>query len=195
MHKRASQLLRCGILVFVGAILSAGIVSAVEEELPLLNVGDEVYTNVTVTSATATDIYFNHSRGVGNAKLKQLSPELQERFHYDPAKAARKESQQSLENALYNQAARETKPSPKPQRTPNPQLPIATRSQTSNAQNNDGSVGGRRGPEIFVEKWITPQPDTNGKFVLLDFWAPWSFPSKKTIPPLNDFQKKFSKLK
>lgn len=50
----------------------------------------------------------------------------------------------------------------------------------------------QKAPELVVEKWLTPQPDTKGKFVLLDFWATWCPPCRKTIPELNDFQKKFS---
>jgi len=30
--------------------------------------GDEVYSNVTVTSVSVTDIYFTHANGIGNAK-------------------------------------------------------------------------------------------------------------------------------
>ena len=39
--------------------------------------GDNVYSNLTITSVTATDIYFTHSGGIGNAKLKNLEPEMQ----------------------------------------------------------------------------------------------------------------------
>ena len=37
---------------------------------------------------TATDIYFTHSRGFGNAKLKNLGAELQKKFHFNAGKAA-----------------------------------------------------------------------------------------------------------
>ena len=33
------------------------------EKLPVLNAGSEVYSNVTVTTVTATDIYFTYARG------------------------------------------------------------------------------------------------------------------------------------
>src|SRR2546422_7329748 len=69
--------------------------TAAEVKLPTLKVGEEVYTDVTVTSATVTDIYFSHSRGIGNAKLKNLDAELQKKFHFDPAKAEEKEQQQA----------------------------------------------------------------------------------------------------
>ena len=36
------------------------------EKLPGLNAGSEVYSNVTVTKVTATDIYFTHAGGMAN---------------------------------------------------------------------------------------------------------------------------------
>ncbi|MDP6353745.1 MAG: hypothetical protein QF473_01495 [Planctomycetota bacterium] len=32
---------------------------------------------------------------------------------------------------------------------------------------------GKKGPEIFVEDWITKKPDTKGKWVMLDIWETW----------------------
>ena len=38
---------------------------------------------------------------------------------------------------------------------------------------------------------LPEKPALEGKFVLIDFWAPWSLASRKVIPALNDLQKKF----
>jgi cytochrome c biogenesis protein CcmG, thiol:disulfide interchange protein DsbE len=54
------------------------------------------------------------------------------------------------------------------------------------------SVIGQKAPDFVVEKWLTTEPNTKGKFVLIDFWATWCPPCRKAIPELNGFQKKFA---
>ena len=57
-----------------------------DEQLSLLKVGSQTYSNVTVMKISATDVYFISGQGMGNAKLKDFDPELQKHFHYDPSK-------------------------------------------------------------------------------------------------------------
>ena len=50
----------------------------------------------------------------------------------------------------------------------------------------------RQAPELRVDKWLTDVPDTEGKFVLIDFWGPSCGPCRKSIPDLNKFSKQFA---
>src|SRR4029077_19875797 len=73
-------------------------------KLDTLKVGTSVYTNVTVLGANATDLYFSHSLGFANVKLKYLGADLQKRFDYNPKAAAAAERKQLEEDILYQSA-------------------------------------------------------------------------------------------
>jgi thiol-disulfide isomerase/thioredoxin len=163
-----------------------------DEKLPLLSVKGDVYSNVTVFKVTAADIYFTHARGIGNAKLKDLSPELQQLFHYDADKSQQAETQRTQASSEYFARVRENRPAP-----PNP--PGEAEQASSGADGDDfvvprlyaRSFRGQRAPAFVVEKWLTAQPDTAGKFVLIDFWATWCRPCRRSIPELNAFHAKY----
>ena len=90
-------------VLFLAAVLADGHRPAsADENLPSLKVGDMVYTNVTITKVTATDIFFTSSAGMGNAKLKNLDPVLQKHFHYDAAKAGELEKARAQANSQYH---------------------------------------------------------------------------------------------
>jgi hypothetical protein len=81
------------ICLIIGFLSVARSLSAAEK-LPVLEAGDDVYTNVTVTKVTATDVFFSYNGGLGNVKLKNLDPQWQKHFHYAPEKAGMVETQQ-----------------------------------------------------------------------------------------------------
>lgn len=134
------------------------------EKLAVLQAGNEVYSNVTVLNVSATDVYFTYDdgKGMGNAKLKSLSPELQKRFHYNPAKASAVEQEQARADVQYYSWVT-SQPTPRP--------PDETRT---------------RPPAVVPASNLTWSTDFNraldqaradGKMVLLDFtgsdWCPW----------------------
>jgi cytochrome c biogenesis protein CcmG, thiol:disulfide interchange protein DsbE len=169
-----------GWLAFIPAIRA-------EETLPVLRVGTEIYSNVTVTSVSATDIYFSHSRGMGNAKLKNLTPDLQKRFHFDPVKAGEAEKKQYESAAQFHEEWANRKPA------------VNTNAITGDSDDADivvpelyaKSFRGQRPPQIVVDTWLTPVPDFKDKFVLVEFWRSSAEPCIQAIPHLNDLYARF----
>jgi len=173
-----------GAVLFLIIVACAGLLRADEEKIATLRVGTEVYTNVTVSRVTATDIYFTHSRGMGNAKLKSLEPELQKKFHYDPAKAQASETVQTEAKALYTKSMKDAE-AIEADAAGNGSAEVMAHSIAAK------SYLGQPAPSLVAEKWLTPAPDTAGKFVLVTFWATWSKPCREAIPRLNEFGRKF----
>jgi thiol-disulfide isomerase/thioredoxin len=154
--------MRGGVLIVLSLI--AGVWPAgADEKLPELKVGINTYSNVTVTTVTATDIYFTHAGGMGNAKLKQLSPDLQKRFGYDAQQAAAVEQKRTAANAQYRAQAVKNVPAPR-------------------AAENDPAPTASEKPAAGLS-WGTDLPAalnqarSENKMVLLDFtgsdWCGW----------------------
>jgi cytochrome c biogenesis protein CcmG/thiol:disulfide interchange protein DsbE len=182
------QLIRkplCSGLFLAFGFLAAAPAAVADEQFPVLKVGSEVYSNVVVTSVTATDIYFSHAEGLGNAKLKNLDPGMQRHFNFDAKQAVETERKQRESNwqyrvGIYARAA-EVSAAPKLDEDGNiipPKLYAR-------------SVLGQRPPQIVVDQWLTPPPDVKGKFVLVEFWSTTGEPSRQVIPYLNELNAKF----
>ncbi len=160
-------------------------------QFPWLTVGPVTYSNVVVLGANTTDLYFNHDQGIGNVKLKYLSPDLQKRFHYDAKAAAEAERKQAEADALYHSTVASN---------------IAAQVERVRAANaaanapreclldpiSEKSPLGKPAPALNVDSWIGDKPDLEGKFVLVSFWEPWSSASLQTLPDLSQLQKKLA---
>lgn len=48
-----------------------------------------------------------------------------------------------------------------------------------------------KAPELVVEKWLTDEPETDGKYLLVEFWATWCRQCRLAVPKLNDLHRKF----
>lgn len=94
-------------LKFLAVLWSCAVAwSAVADQtFPSLQANGVIYKNVTVTVVTATAIYFTYDGGMGNAKIKDLSPDLQQAFHYNIGAAAGPEKQLAAANAQYQALA------------------------------------------------------------------------------------------
>jgi len=44
-----------------------------------------------------------------------------------------------------------------------------------------------------VEKWLSDKPDTRNKYVLIELWAPWCPPCRRSLALLNRLHKKYGK--
>lgn len=162
-----------------------------QDKLPSLTINGETYSNVTITSVTATDIYFSHSGGLGNAKLKRLSPELQARFGFNASKAGLMELSQRDANTRYHQGISNSPPATPTASAPTNASSVDNPEDVVVPQLFARSVRGQRPPQIFVDKWITPTPEVAGKWVLVEFWSTASSPCRNLIPHLNQLQAKF----
>lgn len=159
-----------------------------DKKLATLRSGDEVYSNVTVTSVSATDVYFTHSGGLGNAKLKNLSPELQQHFHFNSTNATAVEQRQIEATAQFKQnllAAAKDKAAKLPAATYDSGDVVASKIFAH-------SFRGERPPQIIVDQWITPPaPDPEGKFVLIFMWITSAEQCRQFVPLINDLTAKF----
>lgn len=150
-----------------------------DESLTVLKTSSEVYSNVTVFSVTATDVYFtyNNSHGMANAKLKDLSPEMQKHFHYNATSAQTLEKKQIVANTQYHAYLVSHPPQPPPNED-RPATPPGD-AQASKALWRMDLPG------------ALSQAQSENKLVLLDFtgsdWCPWCIKFDQEVLSTSQF--------
>ena len=53
------------------------------------------------------------------------------------------------------------------------------------------NMQGKPAPKFFVQEWITPEPPKSNRVRVVEFWATWCPPCRKSIPHLNKLTKHF----
>jgi hypothetical protein len=171
-------------------LLATGLAVRADEKFPLLKVSSEVYSNVTVTTVSPTDIYFTHSGGMANAKLKDLDPQLQKHFNYNPVQADAVTKTQAVADAEYRQQV-VSEPALVPRDETRLPPTLTAEGDIAVPRLYANSFLHQRAPDCVVDKWLTDVPDTNGKFILMNFFEMRSEPCRHWIPDLNEIQTEF----
>lgn len=188
---KSTALLRVWLLC-VSLLLGAGAL-AEQIKLPTLKAGSRTYKKVTVLGYNATDLYFTHSKGISNVRLKLLEPALQKMFGYDEAAAAAAEQQQAADNAEFNKQLVQTIENNTQRARESARRKELTSENSQADPLSEKSPIGRPLPELKVERWIGGKPDAHDQWQLIYLWAPWSYASKKYLPEMNTLQGKFPK--
>lgn len=79
---------RARLLMFMVSLLWRAMSASAQEAMPVLETDSQTYSNVVVTSKTATHIFITHSLGMAGIKVRSLDPALQKELGYELEPAA-----------------------------------------------------------------------------------------------------------
>ncbi|MFN3408392.1 MAG: TlpA family protein disulfide reductase [Limisphaerales bacterium] len=175
-------------LVVFGALLASAAAQPIK--LPELKVGSRTYRNVTVLGYNETDLYFTHSGGISNVKLRLLPEELQKRFEFDPRTAEIAERRQAEDNARFNQQVEQAVVDDHERRRLAARRAELIHEASLADPLVEKSAIGQKLPEWKAERWIGAKPDPRDRAQVIFCWAPWSLASRKFLPAMNTLHEK-----
>jgi peroxiredoxin len=167
-------------------------------KLTSIKVGSKTYRRITILGVSETDLYFRHSSGISNVKLRNLSPELQKQFDYDPKAAEQAERRQMQEDSAYFEtvavdvASRAQKAAAAAKAEADLAAKRAASTDASLADPiSDQSLLNQPAPKLEFGRWLGETPEIQGKAVLVFIWTTWSRPCHKAIAGMNSHHKTF----
>lgn len=185
--------LRLQILLLSLSLLLCFGAGAGQQKMESLQVGSKTYRNVTVLGVSETDLYFTHTGGIANVRLRTLSPELQKEFDYDPRAAELAERRQIEENERYNdQVVKEIVVDHQQKRIAARRAEMTHEASLADPISEKSCIGQKLG-ELKVDRWIGTKPELRDRPVLIYLWAPWSLASRKFMPDLNTLHDKLGR--
>lgn len=195
MSQGLRQFLSARVRLFLICLLMTLCVSAQAEQIKLdtMKVGSRTYVKVVVLGFNATDVFFTHSKGISNERLKRLDPEHQKMFSYDEAAAVEGERRQAEDNEEFNKQLVVTIESNARKVHETKRRADSTYAESLTDPLTEKSAIGNPLPELKIEKWDGEKPSTKEKFQLIYLWADWSRASKKFLPDINLLAGKFVK--
>lgn len=176
--------------LIVGFLFLAGILCAAEK-LDSLKVGSRTYRDVSVIGANETDLYFTHADGIANVKLRNLSPDLQKKFHFDPKVAAEAENRRIQEDSMFQRSVAEKAAAQATRAAAVAPTPRSSEVSVADPL-TEASLLDKPAPQFKFGKWNDEPPPLENRTMLLYFYAPWSIPCRKAADRVTALRKKFT---
>ena len=170
-------------------LFAANLSFSADQKLTSLEAQGQVYSNVTVLKITDADVFFTHARGMGNAKLKDLDPEMQKLFHYDASKASEAQRKQIEANMKYLREIALQATSPQDGVSDTVQTSVSESSAIDSNSEYSQSTLTRTGdlsPVLSIQTIAQGNVDFSGKVVVLNFFATWCGPCMMEMPDLEN---------